>query len=217
MKATLDATKPGILTINGKKYRGKVFHVNGQELEIYSIQALAQAVGRTIKSLWIWEQRGDIPRPLFTITGTRRQEMRRWYSRTQIVNLHQVSNRFPFSRGRMHFRAPFFELFNTLFDEGEIVDASQVPVTATPGIPEVFPAQRRQRIASASAQSEGNRNVAAQTVRPVFPVAPEIDVRGHRARPVETPGEDHERHTAGIDPRVKEKTINYRRRPARSV
>lgn len=131
MKITLDASKPGKLIIKGKRFRAKVFQVAGQEIELYPLQALAFAVGRSSMTIRDWEKAKLIPKPLFKIAGKPREELIRWYSRTQVINLYQAYQRFPCPPGgvdRKNLREPFFALVNLVFDEGEIIDVGNIAV-----------------------------------------------------------------------------------------
>jgi hypothetical protein len=128
-KTLLDATKPGVLVIGGQTYRPSIFQVGGRELELYTLGVLAKALGKIGNTVREWEYSGLIPKPIFRVSGSPRTESRRWYSRQQIVNLHQVKNRFPFSAGRPYLKGLFFAAFNRVFDEGEIIDVGQLQIT----------------------------------------------------------------------------------------
>lgn len=130
----LDQSKKRSLVIGGKKYRAHVFIPAGKEIELYSVQALARALHRNPHTLYVWERQGLLPKPLFVVTGTPLQEMRRWYSREQIVNLWQVWNRFPYANGRSQFKAAFFTALKMVFDEGEIIDVGSLKVRPTAAI-----------------------------------------------------------------------------------
>jgi hypothetical protein len=243
MKATLDATKPHVLIVNGKKYRAKVFQVQGDEIEIYPLQTLAHAIGRKPPAVTAWEKNGEFPKPLFQISGTALQEKRRWYSRVQILNLHQAHNRFPFSAGKYHLRPLFFTLANLVFDEGEIIDVSQIPIklgttahaktaarggtvstgsgalaTAGAGIRRTVTTETTavgKRIASEPAKPLPSRQVAA-TVNARYAEAPaRLTERAHQVTPgTRSPDETNQRYAASPDSRPSAKRLDYRRRPA---
>lgn len=124
-----DATKPGVLVVGGKKFVGKVFHVASVVVELYPLQALAKAVNRQSDTMKLWEKAGWIHPPLFRVTGTPLQVLKRYYSREQIINSYQVYNRFPYAPNFPRLREQFFTLFNMVFDEGEIIDVAAIPVS----------------------------------------------------------------------------------------
>lgn len=243
MKTTLDTTTPGILRINGKVYRGKIFHVEGQEIELYQMQALAYALNRGQRTIRAWEQARYLPKPLFKITGGKPgQEDRRWYSRTQIINLYQAYNRFPFSQGRPDLREPFFALVHQVFDEGEIIDVGNIPVrtgrtahtvAAAPGGTVSIGSQSRTDSGSGSRKStvvapatrypaRATEPGASRTVAPPpsyrdGDVAFQPESRGHRPQPTGAELADGTRHTTSPAPHVTGQGADYRRRPKGSL
>jgi len=222
-QTTLDASKPGVLVVNGKKYHGKVFHVQGTELELYPIQALANAVGRRVEAVRVWERQGEIPKPLFRVTGSPHQEQRRWYSRTQIINLHQAFNRFPFTAGRPYMRAAFFALVNRLFDEGEVLNVGEIRVTVQPGVPAprttsgTFGTKTVSPSPVSGTQSPGHREVAqvpvAKHPTPPAPARNHVSPRQHDESAIES----RRGYPTGTDRNAEEKRSDYRRRPAGHV
>ena len=119
----VDATKKGVLIIDGRKYRGHIYLVSGREVEVYALNVLGAAIGKSSNTIRRWEKNGELPPPLFVVVG-QGVENQRWYSRQQIVNLYQVHNRFPFSQGKPHFREAFFSAIAHVFYEENIIDVA---------------------------------------------------------------------------------------------
>jgi hypothetical protein len=125
----LDATKSSVIAINGQRHKARKYLVGGTEVELYTVNVLAKALGKTADTVRRWEYSGQLPKPLFQVVGNDNWlDQQRWYSRAQILNLHQAILRFPFSAGNYHLREAFFTLANLIFDEGEVVDVGEITV-----------------------------------------------------------------------------------------
>jgi hypothetical protein len=165
----LDATKTHVLTIEGKKHKATLYMVGGRTMELYAVNTLAAAMGKTPDTVRRWEGEGLIPKPLFQVVGNNNWlDQKRWYSRAQVLNIRQAYNRFPFSAGHYHLREAFFTLANLIFDEQEEVDVNEISVrhgvTATARAAAfggtVSIGQR-----SSTHVARGHRKVAGTTVR----------------------------------------------------
>jgi hypothetical protein len=246
-KVTVDATREDVLVIDGKKYHARVFDVNGIKLELYTVGALAKALGRWIGTIQDWEKDGLIPKPIFKVTGNTHVERLRWYSRQQIVNIYQVSNRFPFTAGRPHLKDVFFTAINKVFDEGEIINVGELEIKSR-SIPAARPVGEK-RTGAATARTAAAGGTVSRSAPPTAPIATttgagatatqsQSERRGTVAAPFgRTPasrGNDSERVGDSSEPTQSPDTrssghaeyppqythtqrVNYRRRPARSV
>lgn len=126
MKTQLDASKSGVLVINGKRHKPRLYSVSGRTVELYPVRVLAEALHRTPICVKNWERAGLFPKPLFKLAE---DPERRLYSRAQIVNLWQTHNRFPFSARYHTLKQEFFALIRQVFDELEhVVDVANVTV-----------------------------------------------------------------------------------------
>jgi hypothetical protein len=67
---------------------GRLFLVGGKEVELFTVQAMAEAIDRIPKTISILERRGLFPRPLYKVKGSGRGD--RWYSATQVVNANAI-------------------------------------------------------------------------------------------------------------------------------
>lgn len=67
---------------------GKLFVVGGKEVELFTVQTMAEAIDRIPKTIGILERRGLFPRPLYRVPGSGRED--RWYSAAQVVNANAV-------------------------------------------------------------------------------------------------------------------------------
>src|ERR1044072_4434176 len=97
--AILDTRQARVLVIDGKPYKARVFSLTGRQVELYPIRVLARALDRTPTMVTLWEKANLIPQAIFRLKSQEKHYILRWYSREQIINLHQVMNRFPFSAG----------------------------------------------------------------------------------------------------------------------
>lgn len=218
-KTTIDTSKPGVLIVNGKKFRGKVFQLpTGQVVELYPIQVLARALNRTDHAIRLWERAGEIPKPLFRIASSSpAQEQRRYYSRVQIVNLHQAHNRFPFSAGRPHMRLAFFALFNAVFDEGEIIDVAGIRVPS-PQSPRVIGKRashsETHRPSAQNSQPQSRGTLAPPVEHAHTNAAQQSERLGGQPQPAGETTASGGRYPASAHPRTEEKKPDYRRRPS---
>lgn len=114
--AVVDARMPRQLTIDGKRFRARVFPVKGKEVELYRVNVLAAALDRkSSRSYFQWEYVKLVPRPVFvTREVTKMGYHRRWFSREQILNLVKVYQRFPMRAGARLGRY-FFTAFRAVF------------------------------------------------------------------------------------------------------
>lgn len=67
--------------------QGKVMMLGDEELELFKIKTLSEALDRTTVTLIRWEKAGILPKPLFSVAGN---PTKRWYSGVQILNLSHV-------------------------------------------------------------------------------------------------------------------------------
>lgn len=65
---------------------GKVYDINGRQVELFTIKVLAEAIDRTPQIVIRWERSGSFPAPIFVIKGKKQ----RLYSKEQIINLHRL-------------------------------------------------------------------------------------------------------------------------------
>jgi hypothetical protein len=241
-KVELDATKAGVLTINGKRFKARRYTVQGREIELYTTKVLASALGRNPDIVRRWENFGLIPPPLFVIVGGT-LEGRRWYSREQIVNLFQVRNHVPFSAAHANLRDKFFALFRAVFDEGEIIDVTTVTLPdVLPVMPAIGdltrrnfgdittrrPLDSRGRLTIKGQTGTSGRSPAARNTKPEasrdvvaaslgrYPTHDDTpERRGHFPRADEAPVKSSGGHPASVDSRPESSRPSYRRRPAR--
>lgn len=66
---------------------GKVYAVNGEEIELFTMTVLSEALDREKELLLEWEKAGLLPRPIFQLPD---KPLYRYYSATQIINMHRV-------------------------------------------------------------------------------------------------------------------------------
>ena len=69
--------------------KGRVYSVDGVEVELFTIKILSEAIGREQIQIKNWERRGQFPKPVFQVAGLR-GTTRRFYSASQIMNLHRL-------------------------------------------------------------------------------------------------------------------------------
>lgn len=68
--------------------KGAEFQLSdGEIVELFTISVIAEAMDRTPQSLLNWERKGVFPKPLFKAGS---DSQKRWYSSTQITNLHRL-------------------------------------------------------------------------------------------------------------------------------
>lgn len=66
---------------------GRLFNVAGVDLKLFEIRVMAEAIGRTPRTLKDWEREGVFPKPMYVVNGTR---CNRWYSERQILHANKV-------------------------------------------------------------------------------------------------------------------------------
>lgn len=121
----VEQTTKGELLIHGKRHKGRIFTVNGEDLELYRVGALADALKKSPQTIAIWEKEGLIPKSMFRITGKGLGHCRRWYSREQIINIYQVWKLFPLTTGAGHHAKPFFEGIRKVFHQTRVVTVTK--------------------------------------------------------------------------------------------
>lgn len=115
--------KAGELIIHGKKYRAVVYDIDGREVELYRIGALAHALEHTVQQVCNWEREGLFPKPLYKISGGF-GNCNRWYSKEQITNLRKVWVAFPLRKGHYKCKKDFFKYARIVFYKPHIVTLS---------------------------------------------------------------------------------------------
>lgn len=103
------ASPKGMLIINGKRHLGRVFSVNGQEIELYRIGTLCAALDKSPQAVILWEKAGLLPKPMFKLTGQKVGNCKRWYSKAQVINLYRLWRLIPYGRGQGHLKTAFFK------------------------------------------------------------------------------------------------------------
>lgn len=97
---SIEQHKPCQILIHGKLFHGRLFQVQGEELELYRIGALAHALKKVPQTILKWEHEGLFPEPIFRMLSTGHGHSKRWYTRGQLINIYKVWNLFPIDRGR---------------------------------------------------------------------------------------------------------------------
>jgi len=77
-------TKPVLHTV---ERTGKMFELDGEQIELFPIGVLAEALDRSAHTIKLAELKGEFPKPMFRVPGSR---TKRWYSSIQILNLHRL-------------------------------------------------------------------------------------------------------------------------------
>ena len=72
--------------------KGRIMQVTelGEDVELFRVKTLAEALDRDQKQLYLWEKEYGFPKPVFEIMQDR---SRRYYSGTQILNMHHLWRR----------------------------------------------------------------------------------------------------------------------------
>jgi hypothetical protein len=114
---TIDSSLDHVLIIDGKRHKGRLYNVGGKAFEVYKVKTLAEALGKTTAAIEKWEIYGWFPKPLFYVRSDRIGICRRWYSREQILNLHDVICALPYGRGNghRHYKDQFFKTVRAVF------------------------------------------------------------------------------------------------------
>ena len=98
--------------------KGSEFELEGVAVELFTVGILAEAMDRTNQSLLKWEKRGQIPKPMFQLEGNKR----RWYSSTQVTNLHRlVWGKYQCRKNHTLVLSAFFRDVGTVFYANRIV------------------------------------------------------------------------------------------------
>ena len=66
---------------------GRIFQMDNEDIELFPVGVLAEALDRSSHTLKLLELKGEFPKPMFRVTGSR---TKRWYSSVQILNLHRL-------------------------------------------------------------------------------------------------------------------------------
>lgn len=69
------------------EFHGKLYSVDGETVELFPVSVMALALDRSPLTLKEYEKEGRFPRPLYEVAG---RANRRWYSATQISNIHRL-------------------------------------------------------------------------------------------------------------------------------
>ena len=113
--------KPGELNIDGKTFKGVTYNIEGRDIELYRIGALAAALDKTPQQIVEWERLGLFPKPCFRISGEGLGHCERWYSKEQIINIRKVWKIFPLRRGAGRHKTNFFHFVKQVFYKFNIV------------------------------------------------------------------------------------------------
>lgn len=114
-----------------KTFKGRQFQDpgSGETIELFTVIVLSTAIDRTTAVLRQWMKDGSLPRPIFSIEGTRRgghrEVYKHWFSASQVVNVHRIfMHRYG---GRKYLDSNRFEIRKFLSDitavwyEGDVV------------------------------------------------------------------------------------------------
>jgi len=77
-------TKPVMHTVERS---GRVFQIGNEDIELFPIGVLAEALDRSAHTIKLLELKGEFPKPMFRVAGSR---TKRWYSAAQVINLHRL-------------------------------------------------------------------------------------------------------------------------------
>jgi len=119
----IEQIKDGELLVHGKRFKARVFDINGRVVELYKVGALSAALERTTGTLEMWEKAGILPTPLYRMRGSVQGALRckRWYSKEQIINLRKVWRVLPYGQGQMHLRDAFIKAVKHVFYLKDVV------------------------------------------------------------------------------------------------
>lgn len=67
--------------------KGRLYSISGEDVELFKLSILAEAIDRTPHTILIWEQKFGFPKPMFEIPSNR---IKRWYSGVQIMNIYNL-------------------------------------------------------------------------------------------------------------------------------
>lgn len=98
--------------------KGTEFDLDGVAVELFTIGVLAASMDRTSQSLLKWEKAEHLPKPMYQLEGNKR----RWYSSTQVTNLHRlVWGRYQCRKNHTISLDMFFKDVRTVFYSQHIV------------------------------------------------------------------------------------------------
>lgn len=83
-------SKPARWAVVERKGRRMFVQELNEEIELFSIKTLAEALDREQKQIYLWEKERSFPKPLFEIA---QDKSRRYYSHTQVLNCHHLWRR----------------------------------------------------------------------------------------------------------------------------
>lgn len=69
------------------KFGGKLFDLDGRQIKLFQPRVFAASVDRSTQTVQNWSDAGQLPQPIFHVTGTR---YKRWYSAAQITMANKV-------------------------------------------------------------------------------------------------------------------------------
>lgn len=78
--------------------KGRIFIVEGKEVELYPLNVLVGVLCRTAQTIYAWEKKYGFPPALWRVSNDQRKK--RWYSRKQIVSIAAIYNHFGRLKGR---------------------------------------------------------------------------------------------------------------------
>lgn len=112
--------------------RGVLYDLGGEDVELFTVRVLAEALDRSRDTVLTWERRGHLPPPLFRVERPRPTERDgdwRMYSATQVVNANTLALRYFGKRRRIDDRRRFAEFVGEL---RRVWYAPSVIVASTP-------------------------------------------------------------------------------------
>lgn len=69
------------------KRKGVLYDLGGEQVELFRISVMAEALDRSVEVLKDWTKGKKIPKPLYRIDGN---QCSHWYSAAQIINCHRL-------------------------------------------------------------------------------------------------------------------------------
>lgn len=99
---------------------GRLYDINGDTIELFSIRILALATHHSIETVKKWHRVGFLPQPLFRVWGSRW----RWYFGAQLVNVNRLTRKHLHGRARFASSAeygPFFADVRRIWYEPDVV------------------------------------------------------------------------------------------------
>jgi len=110
--------KPRKAIYRDVKREGRWFVVEGEQLELFQLKVLCQALDRTRETILQWEKDELFPKSMFRVPGSR---IIRWYSGVQIINLHNLLHYKYGNTKSLHFqKTAFLQDVQEVFYEREV-------------------------------------------------------------------------------------------------